>query len=129
MILQPGKYKVVVAHTEERVTKTGRDMISAILVVISDEHVGDLGEVLYGFFVLHGPAEFVWRDAVEDPRDLSPGTKLWATVKVDQFRGEDRNHVSKIEPIEPPRTLRRYGSLYRFERRIPGETYGVGWPD
>lgn len=116
VMIAPGKYKVVIAAAEMRESRATEWLFNAITaVVIEGEYTG---EVLYGFYTKNPQGEFAWRDAVEEVEDLTVGLKLWGEVRVEpDMEDQPRARLVRLHAIEPPRTIIRYGAVYRFERR------------
>jgi hypothetical protein len=115
--MEPGLYRVVIAHSEVRESKvSGTPYAAVTAVVIEGERTG---AVLHGTYAESPKAQWAWEDAVTDIRDLTVGLKLDARVRVElDLDGRSRLRLGKLAPVEPPRTIHRYGSEYRFVRRI-----------
>lgn len=87
-IIPAGRYEVVVAAAEDRETRSEHYMRHMTLVVIGPMRNARpnvtmaeyMGGVLYAYAVDHEPAKFLWRDAVNNPRDFVVGQKFNAEV-------------------------------------------------
>lgn len=119
-MIEPGEYRIVIAHSEVRMSKSGNPYTAVTAVVIEGERNG---AVLYGYYSEAEAGKWMWEEAVMDIRDLLPGLKLNARVKVEigPTSQETYLRLGRIKPVEPPRVIHRYGSEYRFVKRLPEE--------
>jgi hypothetical protein len=129
-LVPAGRYEVVVAAAEDKTTRNEHYMRRLTLVVVSRVPSPYVGTVLYCYAVDHKPAEFVWQEACEHPRDLDVRQRYLAEVIKDRsLNGGQENRVVKLmlKPGNDKPTTRKLGCEHCNGGN--GDPHAEGCPD